>query len=289
MFQLLFPLLALLAPPATANESPAAREGMGRRLPPLAAPALSRPFRVVIDPGHGGNDHGTIHASGGGRVAEKDVTLTLARRVAAELRSLGMSVYLTRDADEEIDLGARTKLANRLRADAFLSIHMNSAHGGRGAGAEGIETFILNTASDASSRRLAHLENSVLGSAYDTSTPEATDVALILKDLRLDANLGESKKLACSVQNDLVAATGARRRHRDRGVKQALFHVLLGADMPSVLVEAGFLSSARDRANVLSARGQKVMSRALASAVERFRRSREQPALAHALARCKVN
>jgi N-acetylmuramoyl-L-alanine amidase len=284
--------LLLALSPARAAEIPLAQPALGQQLPPLQ-PAR-RPFRVVIDAGHGGSDFGTVYSNGKLKVAEKDVTLALAKRVAHELRAVGMTVYLTRDDDSEISLPSRTALANRVKADAFLSIHMNSTEGKRvSSAAEGIETYILNNASDASSRRLAQLENSVLGNAYDTSTPEAMDVALILKDLRLDANLSESKRLACSIQQGLVSTAPAepvRRPHpRNRGIKQALFHVLLGADMPSVLVEAGFLSSLRDRTAVLSQRGQLTMSHAIAHAVERFRRSKDQADVALSLARCRVN
>jgi N-acetylmuramoyl-L-alanine amidase len=290
-------LLFLVAPLTARAADVPARPDVETRLPALKP--MPRPFRVVVDAGHGGGDTGTIYLDHGRKIAEKDVTLMLARRVGAELKARGMSVFLTRESDEELNLGSRTALANRLHANVFLSIHLNSATGRVSANAEGIETYILNNASDATSKRLAQLENTVLGSTYDTSTPEATDVSLILKDLRLDANLSESKKLACAVQQGLLAATTSAqaqipalrqraRKPRNRGIKQALFHVLLGADMPSVLVEAGFLSSIRDRAAVLSVKGQTMMSQAIASAVDRFRRSKDQADIALALSRCKV-
>jgi N-acetylmuramoyl-L-alanine amidase len=127
------------------------------------------------------------------------------------------------------------------------------------------------------------------------------DVALILKDLRLDANLLESKRLACAVQGELVAATVPDRKAalairgspRNRGVKQALFHVLLGADMPSILVEAGFLTHPRDRAIVLSEEGQRSIATAMADALDRYRalqvpRGPRSEALAR-LSSCKIN
>jgi N-acetylmuramoyl-L-alanine amidase len=242
------------------------------------------PFKVVIDAGHGGADHGTVFDNGLVQISEKDVTLLIARQVAAQLRAHGMNVTLTRRNDRELALGARTQLANRLGADIFLSIHMNSTHTPMVRDAEGVETYILNNATDASSRRLAHLENTVI-SHEGIDTPEQADVALILRDLRLDANLSDSKRLACSIQSNL-ATTGHR---RNRGVKQALFHVLLGADMPSVLVEAGFLSNPRDRAQVLSPHGRKVMSASIARAIEQYRTLKNTPSARLALNRCKVN
>lgn len=261
------------------------------------------PFRVVIDPGHGGADHGTVYRDSRIRIAEKDITLLLALRTADQLRAKGIEVVLTRTSDQEVSLPARTALANRMKADVFLSIHMNSSPDQR-ADAEGFETYILNTASDASSRRLAHLENSVIDSSAP-GAPGQTDVALILKDLRLDGNLAHSKLLACSIQsqlqqssqssNPLLASAaynrvgGGPRGIRNRGVKQALFYVLLGADMPSVLVEAGFLTHPRDRAMVLSYEGQTVLSQAMTRAIEHYRKARQQPSLAASTGRCKVN
>jgi N-acetylmuramoyl-L-alanine amidase len=241
-----------------------------------STPTSTSSFRIVIDPGHGGVDEGTVYESGRTRITEAQVTLSLAQQAARELRARGYEVILTRSRDQEVPLAARTQLANRLGADVFLSLHMNSTPTPMVTDAEGIETFILNSASDASSKRLAQLENSVLTDTV-TDSPEQLDVALILKDLRLDANLTESKRLACALQSRLVAASSGD----DRGVKQALFHVLLGADMPSVLVEAGFLSSPRDRSFVLSSTGQKRIALAIATAVEKYRRSE--------VSRCKVN
>lgn len=265
----------------------------------LTTSAESAIFRVVIDPGHGGTDEGTVYNDGQTRIAEKDITLTLAKKVAHQLRTQGLLVTLTRNEDQDISLPARTALANHLGADVFISIHMNSTETTNQTDAEGIETFILNNATDASSKRLAHLENSVI-STTPTDSPENMDVALILKDLRLDANLSESKRLACNIQENLVSATNIliKNRHsdrlkRNRGIKQALFHVLLGADMPSVLVESGFLSSSTDRSLVLSKRGQERISHAIAEAIREYKdghkKLKPHVKRSSALNKCKVN
>lgn len=275
---------------------------------------FAKPFKVVIDPGHGGSDHGTIYYNGDYPIAEKAVTLLIARQVAAQLKAEGMDVTLTRSQDQDLPLGKRTELANKLGADIFLSIHLNSAPGAEQRGAEGVETFILNNATDASSRRLAYLENTVI-SREGIETPQQEDVALILRDLRLDANLSESKRLACAIQGQLaggkraknhpqLASWDSRRARRatigastpyspdaprkNRGVKQALFHVLLGADMPSVLLEAGFLSSARDRAAVLTVEGRKAMAVNVARAIAQYRNLKGTRAASVALSRCRV-
>jgi N-acetylmuramoyl-L-alanine amidase len=244
-------------------------------------------FRVVLDPGHGGIDRGTSYKES----LEKDVTLILAREVAAQLRIRGIDVVLTRDADHEMPLAARTALANKLGADLFISLHMNSLPGSNGELASGTETYILNNATDGSSKRLAQLENMVMaGDKTDGSEPE--DVALILKDLRLHANLPESKRLACMIQSQLVLAhskvePGSLKT--DRGVRQALFFVLLGADMPSALVEAGFLSSEKDRAWILSKAGQKSVGIAIARAINLFRMQKNTPQAQKTLDTCKVH
>lgn len=242
-----------------------------------------RPFKVVIDPGHGGSDHGTVYYNGDYPISEKNVTLMIARQVAAQLKADGVDATLTRRDDHELPLGKRTELANRMGADVFLSIHMNSAPGAELRGAEGVETYILNNATDASSRRLAHLENTVI-SHDGLDTPQAEDVALILRDMRLDANLSESKRLACAVQNSL----SGKKAQKSRGVKQALFHVLLGADMPSILVEAGFLSSPRDRALVLSSEGRRAIGASITRAIGQYRRLKGTHAASLALSRCQV-
>jgi N-acetylmuramoyl-L-alanine amidase len=255
------------------------------------ADARPMPFRVVLDPGHGGTDEGTVYRSGDSRIAEKTLTLQLAKKVAYQLRARGYLVTLTRNDDREVALGTRTQIANRLGADIFISIHLNSSEEARRKDAEGIETYILNSTTDASSKRLARLENSVISGEQPAGSPEDRDVALILKDLRLDGNLSSSKRLACSLQEHLVRATSNRINllRRNRGIKQALFHVLLGADMPSVLVEVGFLNSANDRSFVRSLRGQAIASRSIADAVDHYSARGKASKRLVSLNRCKVN
>ncbi len=257
---------------------------------PLAASA-AKTFKVTIDPGHGGADLGTTYNTGTTRLAEKDLALLVALETSEELRSRGHFVLLTREKDEEVSLPARTAMANKFNADVFLSIHLNSAsyrsHGGE---TQGVETYILNTTTDASSRRLAQLENRVIAGSAAEST-EQLDVALILKDLRLDANMPESKRLACAVQDKLISTSprGYNRKVRNRGVKQALFHVLLGADMPSVLVEIGFLASANDRQILLSHKGRKAIARAIGSAIDTFKKEKELQSNPSNISKCKIN
>jgi N-acetylmuramoyl-L-alanine amidase len=253
----------------------------------LASPA---PFKVVIDPGHGGTDEGTFYEKNHHRITEKETTLRLAREVARQLRARHISVKLTRDSDKEVPLGERTALANRMKADIFLSIHINSTPAlMANPEAEGIETYILNSTSDESSKRLARLENTVLGGSNAEAPSENREVALILRDLTLDANVAESKRLACLVQNQIVHSVSGTYEVNDRGVKQALFHVLLGAEMPSILVEAGFLNHRGDRRFLLSSEGQRTIGTAIARAIEQFRRHKGTREAYLSLNRCRVN
>ena len=237
-------------------------------------------FHVVLDPGHGGADEGAAFRAPRQLLREKDVTLLIAQEVARQLRARGIEVTLTRTTDADVPLAVRTSFANRLGADVFISLHLNSTQAGHDPHAEGIETYILNNTSDASSRRLAQLENSVIGAQLEEVASDQTDVALILKDLQLDGNLGESRRLACLLQANLVRSARTKNAHaRDRGVKQALFHVLLGADMPSALIEAGFLSHAQDRALMTTLMGRRTLAQGVAQAILRFKEARS-PALA---------
>lgn len=229
------------------------------------------PPLVVLDPGHGGTDLGARYKSYRGDFYEKDVALALALETRRELRKLGIRTLLTRDHDQTLELGPRTQLANEEGAAAFVSIHLNSSHGNSFApNAGGIETFTL-ASSDQTPLKLARLGGSVLNKSHAAKVagqdPEAdSDLSLVLKDMWLDSNVRQSQRLASLIQSHLTHST----LRRNRGVKEAHFHVLLGADMPSVLVEAGFMDSAKDRAILLSAEGRKKVARALARAVKRF-------------------
>ena len=250
---------------------------------------------MVLDPGHGGKDHGAVYHRGAVNLREKDLTLRIAKETELFLKSHGVDVRLTRDEDQALELSERTGFANRLRADIFISIHINAMPQGTHAllNAEGPETYILNTATDRTSRRLAHLENTVLkGSPLETQSDGP--VSLILRDLILNANLGESKKLACALQREAVRTRFPKKYAQDhyrRGVKQSLFYVLLGADMPSVLFEAGFMNHAKDRDILTSTSKRAEMAHSIGRAVLQYKdylRGGRQPHLLDDRS-CKVN
>ena len=243
---------------------------------PKASKKYEKKFLVVIDPGHGGSDVGANYSEvdKGKKITftEKDMTLSLARDLARELIIKGNNVILTRNDDRLIPLSERTALANRLKADAFISIHLNSSEK-KQAMSGGIETFILNHATDETSKRLADLENSVLKESQAKENGGSGDVSLIMKDLILDTTLEPSRELACAVQHRLKGGV-KESSFRDRGVKQALFYVLLGADMPSILIEAGFMNSKADRNRVLDTKARLKMAAHIANAVDDYRQKR---------------
>ncbi len=194
---------------------------------------------IVLDPGHGGSEVGAIGPSG---VQEKELTLQIARELAGKLgTTLGVQVFLTRYADTVLPHDTRTAIANQNKADLFVSIHLNSS---LGAGAHGTETYFLSPqASDQRAAQAAAAENlaeePAAGEPGATADPAAQDLQLILWDLAQSRHMAESQRLANLIQRELNQAL----QLKDRGVKQAPFRVLMGAGMPAVLVELGFISN----------------------------------------------
>jgi N-acetylmuramoyl-L-alanine amidase len=188
-------------------------------------------WHVVVDAGHGGKDPGAMGSSG---LMEKDVVLDIARWLRALMQKEPQwRVTLTRDSDVFIPLEERRAIANAKGADLFVSIHANAAER---PDAHGIETYFLDLATDEQSMRVAARENA-------TTLRKVSDLQLILRDLLMTSKRNESSLLAGSVQRALVQAPGGRKNGRDLGVKHAPFLVLMGAEMPSILVETGFVSN----------------------------------------------
>jgi len=194
---------------------------------------------LVIDPGHGGVETGATGPTG---LREKEVALDLARRLQRRfLRDRRLTVVLTRDTDQLIGHDERTAIANYNRADLFLSIHLNASPRSTATGAE--TYFLSNDATDDAARTLAALENGSAGvDERQISKGQGSqdgNLDLVLWDLAQNQYLAESSLLAERVQWHLNALT----QTRDRGVRQAPFRVLMGATMPAVLVEVGFISN----------------------------------------------
>lgn len=221
--------------------------------------------RVVLDPGHGGKDTGAIGPDG---AKEKDLTLAMAKRLRVHLEALGLEVLLTREDDRTLSLEDRTRFANEKGADLFLSIHVNAAKNRK---AYGIETYTLNLNSDRYAMRLAARENA-------SSERTIGDLQFILADLATKANTDDSVKLAKLVQSKMVSKLRSRHgkdKIRDLGVKQALFFVLVGAKMPAVLLETGFISHPEEGKRLQSGSYQEDLMRGVAEGVRQFILERE--------------
>jgi N-acetylmuramoyl-L-alanine amidase len=192
--------------------------------------------RIVIDPGHGGHDTGTIGPTG---LMEKDLCLDVALRLGKiiEQRLPGADVVYTRSDDTFIPLEERTNIANQAKADLFISIHANSS---RDQGARGIETYYLNLKGSAEAMEVAARENA-------TAQQGVHDLQDLVKKIAQTEKIDESKELAEDVQDSLskrIQKSG--KTVRNRGVRKAPFVVLIGADMPSILTEISFLSNPAD-------------------------------------------
>ena len=198
--------------------------------------------KIVIDPGHGGHDTGTIGPNG---LEEKDLVLDVGRRLGKLLQArLGADVVYTRKDDTFIPLETRTSIANQEQADLFVSIHANSS---RDSDARGVETYYLNFTSSAESLDVAARENA----ASDKSIHELQD---LVKKIALKEKIEESREFASNVQRALHSGLATKSPGiRDRGVKKAPFIVLIGANMPSILAEISFVSNPGDERRLRTA------------------------------------
>ena len=256
---------------ATAAAAPAAPTFA----PPEPAPGI---HTIVIDPGHGGVETGAI---GPGGVQEKELTHLLAQQLAARLQQrLPLRVVLTRSEDTQLALDARTAIANQNKADLFVSIHLNSS---LGAGAHGAETYFLaQRPTDPRAASSAQQENTgaaLAGAAPagDSASAGEGDLQLMLWDLAQSRHLAESQRLANLVQGELNEAL----QLKDRGVKQAPFRVLVGATMPAILVELGFLSNPDEEKKLQDAEYRAQLVDALVKAIARYKEvaeAKEAPA-----------
>lgn len=197
--------------------------------------------RIIIDPGHGGKDPGAVGKNG---TREKDVMLRLAKIVADKVRGeLKCEAILTRTSDTFLPLEDRTGIANMKKGDLFVSLHTN-AH--RDRRVSGIETYILNIAIDEDAMNLAARENA-------TSTKNIGDLQMILNDLMLNTKINESGRLAEFVHKGLMKELRmGYKRVQSRGVRQAPFYVLIGAEMPAILVEVGYITNKTENGRLRS-------------------------------------
>lgn len=214
---------------------------------------------IVVDAGHGGKDPGAV---GPRKVMEKDVALGMAKALAAALRKqLGVKVLLTRSDDRYLGLRERTAYANRVGADLFISLHANASKTSK---VYGLETYFLNLSKNNQAAEVAARENG-------TTLQDVGNLEAILFDLMANAKINESSRLAAKVQKALISGLRPHySRIKDLGVRQGPFHVLLGATMPSVLVEAAFISNSREEKRLVNKTYQKRVADAVVQGVRDY-------------------
>jgi N-acetylmuramoyl-L-alanine amidase len=220
---------------------------------------------IVIDAGHGGKDVGAKGVNG---VYEKDVTLSIARRLRALLKTdfPSSKVVMTRDEDTFVELYRRTQIANEAKGKLFVSIHCNSMptipHP-----ANGCETYILRPGRNEDAARVAERENASVKLESKTDRYSGLDAdQLIVATMAQRSFVRFSEELASNIQKKVSASTGLS----NRGVNQAGFFVLVGASMPNVLFETAFLSNPEDAAYISSIKGQKEMAAAMLEAIKDY-------------------
>ena len=236
---------------------------------PEAAPAEkakpAAPFkpgrirRIVIDPGHGGHDPGAMSPSG---TKEKDIVLQIGLNLAQKIREqLGIDAVMTRSTDVFIELQERTAIANKVGADLFVSIHANAS---LNRAANGIETYYLNLAKTEKAAQLAAKENG-------TTLEKVSVLQAVLFDLMANYKLNDSAHLADEVQKALhkKAQTGYP-SVKNLGVKQGPFYVLVGATMPSILVETAFVSNERDEQKLKDPQYQDLTAEGILSGIKGY-------------------
>ncbi|MGI8989723.1 MAG: N-acetylmuramoyl-L-alanine amidase [Bryobacteraceae bacterium] len=218
--------------------------------------------RVVIDAGHGGHDQGTVGPNG---LMEKDLVLDVALRLGKLIEQrMGSEVIYTRSDDTFIPLEQRTAIANRKKADLFLSVHANSSPSPQAAG---VETFYLNFTTSGDSLDVAARENA-------SSQKSVYELRDLIQSITLNDKVEESKEFAGSVESSLQSfairySPGAK----DRGIKKAPFVVLIGASMPSVLAEIGFLSNPHEESLLMRPEHRQKLAEALYRGVSRYTRN----------------
>ncbi len=220
---------------------------------------------IVIDPGHGGKDPGTYI---NGKIKEKDIVLSLAKILAKRIKErFDCDVFLTREKDVFMSLEQRTAFAVAKRADLFISLHVNAY---RTAAIHGLETYILSLTDDERAKAVAATENA-------TTEKAISDLQRTISDLLLNTKVADSKRLATEVQGGMIVEAGKIHKGiKDLGVKGAPFYVLMGADMPAILVETGFITNPSERELLLNKEYQEKLAQGIVSGIEGYKKGLEE-------------
>jgi len=214
---------------------------------------------VVIDAGHGGKDSGAISKN----KKEKDAVLKIALELKKELKKSGYKVHLTRDRDRFIELRDRTKIANLKKADIFISVHANAIAKKYANKYKGIETYFLSPAKSDKAKNVAALENQ---SIQDLSFFTKETFLSVLNHKRIIA----SNKLAIDTQKHILSSLKKNYKVTDGGVREAPFWVLVGAQMPSILIESGYISNPTERKRLFNSHYQKLLAKGISNGINSY-------------------
>lgn len=218
---------------------------------------------IVLDAGHGGKDSGAL--SKNKRLKEKDIVLSTTLKIGNELKKRGFKVYYTRTTDKFINLRDRTKIANDRKADLFLSIHANAApNTSRAKSSEGLETFFLSPARSERSKKAAEKENQ--GDFEEMNYFSKQSILNFLNREKIVA----SNKLAIDIQKGVLAKTRTRYKVVDGGVREAPFWVLVGASMPAILLEIGYITHPSEGERIANKNFQDLLAKGIADGVENY-------------------
>ncbi len=228
----------------------------------IAPARLDRDKVIVIDAGHGGKDPGAI---GYKKYREKVVVLSIAKELRNILKARGYKVYMTRDRDRFVKLRNRTKFANKKNADIFISIHANAVSKRHAKKTYGIECYYLSKSRSKRAKNVAAVENSA----------DLADMNFYGKESFLNTlnshNIIAANKLAIDLQRSALASLKKKYKYvKDAGVREGPFWVLVGAQMPAVLVEVGFITHPREAKRLMNKKYQKTLAKGLANGVERY-------------------
>jgi N-acetylmuramoyl-L-alanine amidase len=266
------PATGTLLPARTANPTPRTASTTPRAAVITQPPPATRPSTrkvVVIDAGHGGPDNGMTGPIGTPAwFVEKDVTLSVAQKLATVLRARGMDVLMTRTTDTLIALSDRGRIANSNHGDVFISIHVNAPGSRTAAGARerGFETYFLAEAKTEDERRVQDMENESVKFETGANAPKGDPLSFIITDMAQNEHLRESSDLAQTIQQGLIDVHPGP----NRGVQQANFAVLRGSYMPAVLVEIGFGSNQSEATYLSDQDNQRALARNIAESVTAY-------------------
>ncbi|NWF98171.1 MAG: N-acetylmuramoyl-L-alanine amidase [Nitrospirae bacterium] len=225
--------------------------------------------RIVIDPGHGGHDPGAV---GPKKLYEKNVVLDIALKLRKILQKNPMNeVFLTRESDIYLPLEERTAIANKKNADLFISIHANASPNRE---ARGVETYLLNWTDDEEAMKVAARENKISLRKMRAMKKQFDILETIKTDLMRENKRDESVKLANYIQRSIISGVNEKYKNIiDHGVKQAMFYVLLGANMPSILAEVSFISNPQEENLLSNETYREEIAKALAEGIDTYFKS----------------